>query len=102
MASEGEVRAQLSADGKTGILVEVNIQTDFAARNDKFKKFVADVVTAAVSAKPGQLLEDLPYPGTSKTLAQVRDELMAQIGEKITLRRWTRLERSTPAGSRSS
>src|ERR1051326_9293875 len=51
IATEGEVRAFVAADAKSGVLVEVNIQTDFAARNEKFKTFVADVVKAAATAK---------------------------------------------------
>lgn len=98
VAAEGEVRAVVSSDGRRGAMAEVNIQTDFAARNDLFKQFVTDVMTLAAGAKQGQNLEELTYPGTNKTVAQVRDERMAQIGEKITLRRWTRLDLSVPQG----
>src|SRR3954454_10911666 len=76
VASEGEVRALVSPDAKSGVLVEVNIQTDFAARNDKFKAFVADVAKVAAAAKSGANLDDLPYPGSGKTVAAVRDELI--------------------------
>jgi elongation factor Ts len=99
VATEGEVRALVAGDAKSGVLVEVNIQTDFAARNDKFKSFVGDVTQVAAAAKDGQNLDELPYPGTSKTVAQVRDELIAQIGEKITVRRWTKVGLSSPAGA---
>ena len=53
VATEGEVAVHVSADGKTGVIAEVNIQTDFAARNDDFKKFVGDVITAAQKAANG-------------------------------------------------
>jgi elongation factor Ts len=99
VAAEGEIRAQVSADAKQGVLAEVNIQTDFAARNEKFKTFVTDVMKVAVGAKDGASLDLLPYPGAGKTVAQVRDELMATIGEKITVRRWTRLSLGAPAGA---
>src|SRR4051812_43935774 len=99
VASEGEIRALVAPDGKSGVLVEVNIQTDFAARNDKFKAFVGDVVKVAAAAKDGDNLDNLPYPGTGKTVAQVRDELIAQIGEKITVRRWTKLTLSGGSGA---
>src|SRR5438128_2558406 len=88
VASEGEVRALVAADQKGGVVVEVNIQTDFAARNEKFKTFVADVAKVAAGAAEGADLDSLPYPGAGKTVAEVRDELIAQIGEKITVRRW--------------
>jgi elongation factor Ts len=99
VASEGEVRAYVSADAKSGVLLEVNIQTDFAARNDKFKAFVGDCVKVAAAAKQGANLEELTYPGTSKTVGQVMNELIAQIGEKISIRRFVRLDLSTPAGA---
>src|SRR6185369_15783023 len=62
VATEGEVRALVAADAKSGVLVEVNIQTDFAARNDKFKGFVQEVAKVAAGAKSGASLDDLKYP----------------------------------------
>jgi elongation factor Ts len=99
VATEGEVRAMVSADAKSGVLVEVNIQTDFAARNDKFKNFVGDVTKAAMDAPNGANLDELKYPGSDKTIAQVRDELIAQIGEKISVRRAKKVTLSAPAGA---
>src|SRR5512145_742896 len=52
-ASEGAVDARVAPDQKSGILVEVNIQTDFAARNDDFVAFVKNVVDLAASAPVG-------------------------------------------------
>ena len=49
VATEGEIAAAVALDRKSGILVEVNIQTDFAARNDDFKAFVKNVVALAMS-----------------------------------------------------
>jgi elongation factor Ts len=99
VASEGEVRAYVAPDARSGVLIEVNIQTDFAARNDKFKTFVGDCVKVAAGAKEGTNLEDLPYPGTSKKVGEVMNELIAQIGEKISIRRFARLDLSSPAGA---
>src|SRR5690349_1249156 len=99
VATEGEVRALVSADAKSGVLVEVNIQTDFAARNDKFKAFVQNVAKAAASAPGGANLDEAKYPGTDKTIAAARDELIAQIGEKITVRRWAKIDLASPAGA---
>jgi elongation factor Ts len=98
VASEGEVRALLADGGKSGALVEVNIQTDFAARNDKFKDFVVNVAKVALASAAGADLDKATYPGSSKTVAAVRDELMATIGEKISVRRWAKVDLSAPAG----
>jgi elongation factor Ts len=99
VATEGEVRAMVSPDAKTGVLVEVNIQTDFAARNEKFKAFVTDVTKVAMDAPEGANLDDVKYPATDKTVSQVRDELIAQIGEKITVRRAKKVTLTAPAGA---
>ncbi|HMI83233.1 MAG TPA: translation elongation factor Ts [Polyangiaceae bacterium] len=99
VASEGEVRAYVAPDARSGVIVEVNIQTDFAARNEKFKAFVGEVVKVAANAKHGANLEEHKYPGTEKTVGEVLGELVAQIGEKITVRRFARLDLSTPAGA---
>src|SRR5512141_1610198 len=44
IAAEGEVRAVVSADGRTGVIAEVNVQTDFSARNELFREYVGKVM----------------------------------------------------------
>ncbi len=96
VASEGEVADFVSADGSFGVLVEVNIQTDFAARNDEFKAFVQNVVKAASKAQDGADLGAEPYPGGTATVEETRQALVGKLGENITVRRWSRLEVSGP------
>ncbi len=95
VATEGEVRASVSSDLRAATLVEVNIQTDFAARNDKFRDFVGAVLDVAKTAPAGSDLGTLPLQG--KTVNDVTSELTATIGEKVAVRRWDRVE--VPAGS---
>src|SRR5438034_7649380 len=52
IATEGEVRAAVASDKRRATMVEVNIQTDFAARNDAFRLFVGEVLAIAESAAP--------------------------------------------------
>ena len=73
------------------MIAEVNIQTDFAARNEDFKKFVAAVITAATKAANGADLRAEPYPGGSGTLEENRQALVGKLGENVTVRRWGRL-----------
>lgn len=94
IAAEGEVRASVSANRQMGTIVEVNIQTDFAARNDAFKGFVGDVLAVAEKAPIGSDLSNQPLQG--KTIAEVAADLTAKIGEKVAVRRWERL--TVPAG----
>jgi elongation factor Ts len=91
IATEGQVAASLTADGKSGVIVEVNIQTDFAARNDDFLAFVNNVVKLAESAPADADLSVLPYPAGGGTVEEVRKALVGKLGENITLRRWAKL-----------
>jgi elongation factor Ts len=96
VASEGEVRTFVAADGKYGVIVEVNCQTDFVSRGDAFKDFVAKVTEVASKAEKGADLGALKYPGTDKTIDVVRQELVAKTGENMVVRRWERLDAEGP------
>ena len=58
VAAEGLVEGYISADGKIGAIVEVNSETDFVAKNEEFKSFVADVARQVVEKNPATV-EDL-------------------------------------------
>lgn len=90
VASEGEVRAAVTEGKRAANIVEVNIQTDFAARSDQFKAFVKDVLAAVEVAPSGAEAHALPLSG--KTIAEIATELTAKIGEKVHVRRWSRVE----------
>jgi elongation factor Ts len=102
IAAEGEVATWVSADGKKGVIVEVNCQTDFVARGDDFKTFVKNVVEVASKlADQGGRGSDLgaqTYPGTEKTVDITRQDAVGRIGENIVIRRWDVLEASGPNG----
>ncbi len=147
IAAEGLVHAYIHAGSRIGVLLEVNCQTDFVARNDEFKQFVdevamqiasmgaeyarrEDISPADIARKKdvfaGQLEEEAKQTGKEKpaaaiekiiegklnkwmketclvdqvsimaenkeTVQQLTDTLSAKIGEKITIRRFTRYE----------
>ena len=94
VAAEGEVRALVAPNKKSAAIVEVNIQTDFAARNQQFRDFVGLALGAAMSAAPGAELGSAPAGGT--TLDEVRQALVGKLGENIVLRRWERLSIDGP------
>src|SRR5262249_38989686 len=73
-------------DGKRGVIVEVNSQTDFVARGDDFKKFVQDVLQTATKAKKGD--------DVAKQVEDQRAQLSGRIGENIVVRRWDAIESS--------
>jgi len=92
VATEGEVATWVSPDGKKGVIVEVNSQTDFVSRGDDFKTFVKNVLDVASKLPKGGDLAGQKYPGGEKTIDVVRQDLVGRIGENIVLRRWDALE----------
>src|SRR6516164_9403911 len=87
VAAEGEVATWVSSDGKRGVMVEVNCQTDFVSRGDDFRGFVKNVLAVASKAAKGTDLVTQTYPGTSKTVDQAREEMIAKTGENTVVRR---------------
>jgi len=86
VAAEGLIG--VAAAGSRGALVEVNSETDFVARNDKFQDFVGQV--ARLGLESGGDLESLKstsYPGTGRTVEEELTQLIAVIGENLSLRR---------------
>lgn len=98
-ASEGLVGVLV--DGGRGVVVEVNTETDFVARNDTFQDFVRNIT--AVALEVGGDLERLkasPFPGTGRSVADELTHMIATIGENMSLRRAAaiQVERGIVAG----
>jgi elongation factor Ts len=91
VATEGVVTTRVAADGRSGVIAEVNIQTDFAARNPEFLGFVDDVIAVAMQSEAGADLGSKPSPRGGGTLEEARQALVGKLGENITVRRWDRL-----------
>jgi len=90
-ATEGMVAAAVSADGSTGVLVEINSETDFVAKNDKFQAFVKQVADHVLQKNPANLEELMaqPFAGDpSKTVQTLVTEAISVIGENMQLRRF--------------
>jgi elongation factor Ts len=87
-AKEGVIVTRVSADGGTGVAVEVNCETDFVGRSDDFTRFATVVAEAIATHAPGSpdLLSGLVAGG--KTLAEHQNDILAKVGEKIEIRRF--------------
>jgi elongation factor Ts len=95
IAAEGIIASALSADGRQGVLVEVNSETDFVAGGDEFRRFADEVAQAALALRSDSL-EDLlatRLPG-GESVEETRRGLIARIGENIGVRRFARLASS--------
>lgn len=95
IAAEGLVTTYISEDGKVGTVVEVNAETDFVAKNEEFKNFVADVAKQVAEKNPAnvdELLNQTSIVETDKTVAEVLTNKIATIGENMSIRRFERFE----------
>lgn len=92
VADEGLVTSYVHSGGKIGVLVEVNSETDFVARNEAFQSFVKTVTGLALAKGDDiETLKAAPFPGTGRTVAEELTHLIATIGENMALRRAKRL-----------
>jgi elongation factor Ts len=98
ITAEGTIAARV--DGRNGVLVEVNCETDFVGRNEVFQKFAAEVAGAIAQSKSTTVDEFLAenWPGTSEPVSQKVAEQIASIKENISIRRFARYE--SPANAR--
>ena len=90
VAAEGLIG--VSASEGAGAVVEVNAETDFVARNDRFQAFVKQVTELALGSEGDlETLKSLDYPGSGHSVAEELTQLIATVGENMTLRRVARL-----------
>ncbi len=92
VAAEGTVGVTISADGKTGTLIEVNSETDFCAKNEDFLSYVAELSKIINTNNPIDIKAALALPMRGDTVENVRAQLVGKIGENITPRRFVRIE----------
>jgi elongation factor Ts len=81
-------------DGRIGVLVEVNCETDFVAKTDEFKELVKDLTLHIAASDPENETELLEQPfvkDPAKTVGDVVKEANAKLGENIVVRRFSRL-----------
>ena len=91
IAAEGIVKAYLTDDKKVGVLLEVNSETDFVAKNEEFQTFVSNVAKLIADEDPADVeaLKELKYE--NETVGSAFTALIAKIGENMNLRRFVRI-----------
>ena len=95
IAAEGLVTTYVTDDKKVGVVVEVNAETDFVAKNEEFKSFVADVAKQVALKAPKsveELLAQTSITEPDKTVQEVLTEKIAKIGENMTVRRFEKVD----------
>lgn len=92
IASEGIVKDYVN--GNVGVIVEVNAETDFVAKNDQFINFVSDVAKTIAEQNPADVeaLKELTISGGTQSVGEALTEKIAKIGENMNIRRFVRYE----------
>ncbi|HOY87512.1 MAG: translation elongation factor Ts [Methylotenera sp.] len=88
VAAEGTVGISISADGKSGAMIEVNSETDFCAKNEDFLKFVNELAGVVAVNKPANIEAVGALKMRDSTAEETRAQLVGKIGENITPRRF--------------
>ena len=92
VAAEGMAYATVNYDKKVGVVVEVNSETDFAAKSDKFVEFVKEIADVIINENPADVDALLATNVNGQTVADLlRDKVMV-IGENLSIRRFVRYE----------
>ena len=92
IAAEGIVAISISADGKTGAIIEVNSETDFVAKNDEFIALSNGCAALVASQNPADVAALSALPMGDGTVESTRSALVGKIGENMTIRRFVRFE----------
>jgi elongation factor Ts len=95
VAAEGVIVTRVADDGRTGVMVEINSETDFVAKNEEFQQFAARVAERVLDSNPADVeeLSGLTVGGgDERDIATATKELVAKIGENLEVRRFERRE----------
>ena len=93
IAAEGAVYAAVCDKCRVGVVVEINAETDFAAKSDKFQEFIKGVADVIMKKNPADVaaLMELEYED-GRTVTQALQDRVLVIGENISIRRFVRFE----------
>lgn len=94
VAAEGVAYALTNADASVGVVIEINAETDFVAKNDSFMDFVKVCANTVIEQNPADVetLLTLKAVGSDQTVAEMLQEKVLTIGENIQIRRFERME----------
>lgn len=101
VAAEGIIVIRQSDDGAETVMLEINCETDFVAKDENFVRFANNVAATVLERKPADTegLADLPLSGGDQTVEEARQQLVAVIGENTSVRRFVRIQPQGALGS---
>lgn len=87
-AGEGMIKVAVSQDAKTGYLVEINVETDFVVRSEKFQEFTDKLINLIKAKQPKNLAELMVLHLAGASVKDSLDNLSGVIGEKLDIKRY--------------
>jgi elongation factor Ts len=99
VAAEGIIVIQQSDDGKQSVILETNCETDFVAKDDNFTSFANTVAGIIMKENPASVEDLLQLSSDGKSIEDARAELIAKIGENISIRRFENIKHNGVVGS---
>ncbi len=102
IAAEGKIVIKLSDDNKSAVIIEINCETDFAAKDENFSEFADEVALCALTNKPANVddLNNLSL-ASGASVDETRKALISKIGENISVRRFELVSSDGVLGSYS-
>ncbi len=91
VAAEGLIGLAIDSEGKNGVIIEVNSETDFCAKNDEFISFVNKLSTSVLGSDVKEIEELKGLSIDGKTAEELRSEIVGKIGENISPRRFEKV-----------
>jgi elongation factor Ts len=99
-AKEGVIVTRVSPDAKSGVILEVNCETDFVGRSEDFVRFAGIVAGVVQQQKPSDVIQLAGLRSEGKTIAELLNDVLTKVGEKIDIRRFKVAE--SPDGALSA
>ena len=91
-ANEGVITARISDDAKSGILLEVNCETDFVSKNENFQGFVASLADSLIASQPADHAAALQAQINGLSVEDAVKAKVAEVGENLQFRKYVRFE----------
>jgi elongation factor Ts len=92
VAADGAIKARVAEDGKSAVILEINSETDFVAKDDNFQAFADQVLAAVAEQRPDSVEELSGLDIGGQTVEEARQALIAKVGENIQVRRFEVLQ----------
>ena len=96
-ANEGVITARINAGATSGLLLEVNCETDFVSKNESFQAFVGDIADALAASKAADHATALAHPHGEHTIEDTIKSKVGEVGENLQFRKYVRFD-AAPGG----